>query len=245
MARERRNGLGVGSGVARLCGGTESSCVPDSELQDHRETRQPAASTALIDAAKKPVARRHSDGARAGHSPIRPGRKITFLSLTTSWSFKKSCTACESTSPSSARPCLDVVERVLADADVEHVLQDHRALVELLGDEVRRAAGHAHALLARLLVGVGARVVRQQRRVDVDDAVGELVDELGRQDAACSARGRRDRRETRASFSERNASCAALSVGCARHTNGMPARLGDRPRSTSWFDSTATRSPAS
>src|SRR5215510_10650714 len=41
------------------------------------------------------------------------------------------------------------LERVLADADVEDVLQDHRALVELLGHEVRRAAGDPHAFLER------------------------------------------------------------------------------------------------
>ena len=33
------------------------------------------------------------DGALEDHSPIRPGRKNTLLSLTISWSFKNSCTA--------------------------------------------------------------------------------------------------------------------------------------------------------
>src|SRR6185369_1751929 len=65
---------------------------------------------------------------------------------------------------------LHVIERVLADADVEDVLQHDRSGVELLGDEVRGAPGDAHALLPRLLVGVRARMVRQQRGVDVDDA---------------------------------------------------------------------------
>src|SRR5262249_49111530 len=49
---------------------------------------------------------------------------------------------------------LHLVERVLADADVEDVLQDHGPRVELLGDEVRRASRDPDALLPRLLVGV-------------------------------------------------------------------------------------------
>src|SRR5205823_2570796 len=40
----------------------------------------------------------------------------------------------------------------------------------------------AHAVLPRLLVGVGARVVRQQRGVDVDDAERVAVDHATRQD---------------------------------------------------------------
>src|SRR5437667_223159 len=54
---------------------------------------------------------RHPDreGRRAHDPPAatpgkRPGRKMTFLSFTTSWSFRESCTACESTLASSARP---------------------------------------------------------------------------------------------------------------------------------------------
>src|SRR3954470_12964883 len=66
---------------------------------------------------------------------------------------------------------LHVVERVGADVDVEDVLHDDRALVELLGDEVRRAPVHADARLERLPVRRGPGEVRQQRRVDVDDAV--------------------------------------------------------------------------
>src|SRR5579862_2884793 len=49
---------------------------------------------------------------------------------------------------------LHVLERVLADADVEDVLQNDGSRVELLGDEVRGTSGDAHALLPRLLVGV-------------------------------------------------------------------------------------------
>ncbi len=35
---------------------------------------------------------------------------------------------------------LDVLESILADPDVKHVLQDDRTLIELLGHEMRRAA---------------------------------------------------------------------------------------------------------
>ena len=54
---------------------------------------------------------------------------------------------------------LHAVERVLADADVEDVLENHGTGIELLGDEVRRAAGAPHAFLPCLAVGVRSRVV--------------------------------------------------------------------------------------
>src|SRR5687767_2085051 len=46
---------------------------------------------------------------------------------------------------------LHLVERVVTDVDVEHVLHDDRPLVELLGHEVGRAPVHPHAALVCLL----------------------------------------------------------------------------------------------
>ena len=66
---------------------------------------------------------------------------------------------------------VDIVEGVLADVDVEDVLEDDRPLVELLGDEVGRTPVDPHPALVRLLVRGRPGEVRQQRRVDVDDPV--------------------------------------------------------------------------
>ena len=40
-----------------------------------------------------------------------------------------------------------------ADVDVEHILQNNRAFIELLGDEMGGAAMHAHAAFVGLFVG--------------------------------------------------------------------------------------------
>src|SRR5437588_856155 len=45
---------------------------------------------------------------------------------------------------------LDILQRVNADVDVEDVLKDDGAFVELLGDEVGRASMHADAAIVRL-----------------------------------------------------------------------------------------------
>ena len=50
---------------------------------------------------------------------------------------------------------------------------DDRPGVELLGDEVHRAARHLHAVRQRLPLRVDARERRQQRRVDVEDRRAE------------------------------------------------------------------------
>src|ERR1700676_5224020 len=55
----------------------------------------------------------------------------------------------------------------------DNALQDDDAVVEVLVDEVNRAAGHLDAVIEGLLLGVEAREGGQQGRVNVEDAVGE------------------------------------------------------------------------
>ena len=56
---------------------------------------------------------------------------------------------------------------------LDGALQDDRPRVDALVDEVHRDAEDLHAVVERLLDGVQARERRQQRRMDVEDAVGE------------------------------------------------------------------------
>src|SRR5687768_7649284 len=68
---------------------------------------------------------------------------------------------------------LDVLEGVGADVDMEDVLEDDRALIELFGDEVGGAAVDADAGLIGLAIGRSAGEVWEERGVDVDDPAGE------------------------------------------------------------------------
>ena len=169
---------------------------------------------------------------------------MTFLSFTTSWSFRKSCTACDSTLPSSAWPRAFTSSSVSSPTRMwKTSWRIDRAGVELLGDEVRRAARDAHALLPRLLVGVRARVVRQQRRVDVDDAERDSGRSPSASGSACSARGRPGRASPRRGAragSPRAPPCrstATRRTGCRLRARAARGRGGST--------STATRSPFS
>ena len=63
---------------------------------------------------------------------------------------------------------------------VEHrhgALHDDGARVEFLGDQVHGHAAHLAPCVERLALGVEAGKRRQQRRVDVQDRVGERVEQ--------------------------------------------------------------------
>src|SRR5271165_2487500 len=67
---------------------------------------------------------------------------------------------------------------------VEHrhgLRQDDRSVVEVGNHEVHGTARHLHAVVERLLLRVKSRKRRQQRRVDVQDAIGKLLYEPRRQ----------------------------------------------------------------
>src|SRR4051812_25979913 len=82
---------------------------------------------------------------------------------------------------------LDLVDLLLDDGDVpsirkvERSLEDDRAGVDALVDEMDGHARDLDAGLQRLLDGVDACEGRQQRRVDIDDRVREARNEAGRQ----------------------------------------------------------------
>lgn len=76
----------------------------------------------------------------------------------------------------------DFLSGVAADVDVEDILENDGAFVEVFGDEVGGAAGDADALLPRLMVRLRTGEVRQQGRVDVDDLAGVLANHLRRDD---------------------------------------------------------------
>ena len=80
---------------------------------------------------------------------------------------------------------------------LDGALGDDPAGVDALVDVVDGHAEDLDAVGERLLDGAQAREGRQQRRVDVDDALGEAREEGGRDAAACSRRARRARRRTR------------------------------------------------
>ena len=63
---------------------------------------------------------------------------------------------------------------------VERALEDDRAGVDALVDEVDGHAEHLDAVGERLLDRADARERRQQRRVHVDDALGEAGEERRR-----------------------------------------------------------------
>lgn len=76
----------------------------------------------------------------------------------------------------------DVVGGVVADVDVEDVLEDDGSFVEDFGDEVGGAAGDAHAAFVGLFVGCGAWEVGEEGGVDVDDFVAEGLDDVWGED---------------------------------------------------------------
>ena len=84
-----------------------------------------------------------------------------------------------------------------------------------LGGVVRGRADQLDAALVRLVVGRAADEGRQERVVDVDDAVRVARDELAARAPACSARARRDR--SRCSLEQRRARAAS----CARLVSGV------------------------
>src|ERR1700733_1618954 len=62
-------------------------------------------------------------------------------------------------------------------------LQDDDAMVELLVDEVYGAAGDFDSVLEGLMLRVEAGECRQQRRMNVQNALRECLDEAGREQA--------------------------------------------------------------
>src|SRR3954454_601703 len=82
---------------------------------------------------------------------------------------------------------LDLVDLPLHDGDVprirklERPLEDDRAAVDPLVDEMHGNSGNLHAVVDRLLDRANSRESRQQRRVHVDDLVREAPDEDRRQ----------------------------------------------------------------
>ena len=62
-------------------------------------------------------------------------------------------------------------------------LQDDDAVIQMLVDEVHRAAGDLHAVVEGLGLRLEAGEGGQQRRMNVEDAVGEGVDEFRREQA--------------------------------------------------------------
>jgi len=67
--------------------------------------------------------------------------------------------------------------------DRHAALGDDGTVVQYRGDEMHRAAMHAHTGCQRLRMRVQAGKCGQQRRMDVDQAAGVMVDEAGRQHA--------------------------------------------------------------
>jgi hypothetical protein len=68
-------------------------------------------------------------------------------------------------------------------ADRNRGLDDDGSVVEKLVDEVDRASAHLHAVLQSLVLGVETGEGRQQRRMDIQDALGKLAHEVSRQQA--------------------------------------------------------------
>ena len=67
--------------------------------------------------------------------------------------------------------------------DGDCALEDDGAVIEALVDEVDGAAGDFDSVIERLLLGVETGERGQQRRMDIEDAVGEGGDEAGREQA--------------------------------------------------------------
>ena len=67
--------------------------------------------------------------------------------------------------------------------DRDGALQDDGAVVEVFVDEVDGATRDFDAVVEGLLLSVEAGEGGQQRRVDIEDAVGEGGNELGREQA--------------------------------------------------------------
>src|SRR4051794_38888682 len=80
------------------------------------------------------------------------------------------------------------VDTLLHNGDVprirklEGLLEDDRPAIDALVDEMHRNSGNFDPVFERLLDRVDALEGRQQRRMHVDDAVGEAPDKAGRED---------------------------------------------------------------
>ena len=87
-------------------------------------------------------------------------------------------TARASTVRSMCRPIRFRLGDVVAVAHPLHVLLDDRTAVELLRHIVGRGADELHPAIIRLLVRLAADERRQERMVNIDDPIRELLDEL-------------------------------------------------------------------
>ena len=76
---------------------------------------------------------------------------------------------------------------VVSGKDGDGFLEEDDAVVELLVDEVDGASNDVDAVVEGLLLGVEAREGRQQRRMDVQNAVGEGLNEFTREQAHVSS----------------------------------------------------------
>ena len=123
-----------------------------------------------------------------------------------------------------------VVEAVAVDRrrHVDRRLQQDRAGVDPLVDEVDGDAGDLHAVVERVARSRRAREGGQQRRVDVDDAIGEAREEAGAQQRHVARRARPARRPAPASQSA-IASVARRAVRDTRRA-GRRARHAGRRR---------------
>ena len=83
----------------------------------------------------------------------------------------------------SRRPAPNQSAGIGAGRDANTSLQDARSAVEFLGHEVHGAAVVRVAGFEDALVGVEARVQRQQRRVDIENPACIVLHEPGAQDA--------------------------------------------------------------
>ena len=72
---------------------------------------------------------------------------------------------------------------VVALENWDRSLQDDGAVVEMFVDKVDRAAGNLDAVVKCLLLGVEAGECGKQRRMDVENAVGERGNKAGREQA--------------------------------------------------------------
>ncbi len=122
---------------------------------------------------------------------------------------------------------LHILQRVGADIDVENILENDRAFVELLGDEMGGAAVNAHAAFVRLLVRSGPGEIGQQRGMNVDDPAGEGFDDPRRKNAHVSGQHDQIRLERSA-----GSSAASQNVFPDRRMddkrNGQPGCFGER-----------------
>src|SRR5206468_2509196 len=62
-------------------------------------------------------------------------------------------------------------------------LQQDRAAVQLFIDEMNSASGELHPVLEGLVLSIKAGESRQERRMDIEQAVGEFRNEMAAEDA--------------------------------------------------------------